>query len=180
MGAGEIWITPSKGMSSSRIRKIAPATESAASITATMTVAFGGANRTTHENNRQPRDQNDQHGKGYGCLRLLEQQPAHLTEISGDLNGLRLERALHIVLRREVLDCVKERLARGYARIQLRSLRRFLVRPHTINRTPDRATEELTGLRGFRAVIGQHSVEEDDLGRHLAHLTLLGVVRPLG
>ena len=46
MGAGEIWITPSKGMSSSKIRKIAPATESAASITATMTVAFGGANRT--------------------------------------------------------------------------------------------------------------------------------------
>src|SRR5207249_3464213 len=38
MGAGEIWITPSKGISSS--------TESAASITATMTVAFGGANRT--------------------------------------------------------------------------------------------------------------------------------------
>src|SRR6266536_822233 len=43
MGAGEIWITPSNGKSSSRIKKIAPATDNAASITATMTVAFGGA-----------------------------------------------------------------------------------------------------------------------------------------
>ena len=45
MGLWEIWITPSNGMSNSRIKKIAPATDSAASISATITVAFPGANR---------------------------------------------------------------------------------------------------------------------------------------
>ena len=45
MGFWEIWITPSNGMSSSRIKKIAPATDIAASISAIMTVAFGGANK---------------------------------------------------------------------------------------------------------------------------------------
>src|SRR6266480_1674854 len=105
MGAGDIWITPSNGMSSSKIRKIAPATESAASMSATMTVAFGGANSPTLMKMIASQEiRTDQHGKGYGRFRLLEQQPAHLTQIGGDLHGLRLERALHVVLRRELLD----------------------------------------------------------------------------
>jgi hypothetical protein len=45
MGFLEIWITPSNGVSSSRIKKIAPDTDSAASISAIMTVAFAGANK---------------------------------------------------------------------------------------------------------------------------------------
>ena len=47
MGSFEIWISPSKGMSSSRIRKIAADTDSADNRSATMTVPFDGANRPT-------------------------------------------------------------------------------------------------------------------------------------
>ena len=42
MSLWEIWITPSNGESSSRIKKFAPDTDSAASISAIMTVAFAG------------------------------------------------------------------------------------------------------------------------------------------
>src|SRR5258705_13264202 len=47
MGAEEIWITPSNGISNSRIRNIAPATDSADNMSAITTVAFGGANKPT-------------------------------------------------------------------------------------------------------------------------------------
>src|SRR5439155_18498140 len=52
----------------------------------------------TREDDREPSDENDQHGDGYRAFRLLKQQPAHLPNIGGDLHGLRLERALGVVL----------------------------------------------------------------------------------
>ena len=104
MGAGEIWITPSKGMSSSRIRKIAPATESAASITATMTVAFGGANRTALMNMIASQEMRIISIGRDMDVSVCSNSSQHLTEIGSDLHGLRLESALHVVLWRKVLD----------------------------------------------------------------------------
>ena len=99
MGAGEIWITPSKGMSSSRIRKIAPATESAASITATMTVAFGGANRTALMKIIASQEiKTISMGRDMDVSVGSNSNQRNLTEIGGDLHGLGLERALHVVL----------------------------------------------------------------------------------
>ena len=45
IGALEMWITPSNGWSSSRIRKIAPDTDSAANNSEVMAIVLDGANR---------------------------------------------------------------------------------------------------------------------------------------
>ena len=179
-GASEIWINPSNGRLSSRIRKIAPDTDSAANISATTTVPFDGENRPKlTKRMASQKVKSDEQRDGHRGVCLLEFQPAHLAELHGRGQGLRFQRGLQFVLRRQLLDRGIHRLRPGRAGIQLGMFAKSC--PATCDRamrSTDRRNSSRVSLR-LRSIIGQQPVEEDDFGRHLGHAARFFVVRIL-
>src|ERR1700693_5309016 len=129
------------GRSSSRIRKIAPETESAQTQKTTITVAFRGAKRPKlakmmqSQNTRIPRN-----GNGIELPRLPRSKP-RLSYLAGQRQGLGAQRALVVISRRQCLDRVIDSFDRICGRLT-RYRRVTIGWPKPLDRCSHRTLEQ--------------------------------------
>src|SRR4249920_1614874 len=96
---------PENGWSSSRIRKIAPETDSAQMTSDAKVVALAGAmrekpaNKTIIQSSRTAKN-----GNGYRAAKMREEQESRLRQICSDLNYPLLKSALDVVAWLKLLD----------------------------------------------------------------------------
>jgi hypothetical protein len=182
MGALEIWITPAKGSSSSRMRKIAPETEKAAISSAAITVALRGANRpklaksATSHDTRTTR--NTPEMRAVSCCATSNNRARQVTR---DRQCLGLQRALRFGGRRERQGLSVEGLAAG-RRLSLArgGLTRRIGRPQPRDRGADGASENRARFLRLRAVLRKRGVEQGKVGCDLVETVFLSVVGALG
>ena len=74
-----------------------------------------GDQTETSEDDGEPQHQHHQKWRWDGALALGDQQPARLRQVVAEVQGVRLERALRIILRREVPELVLKLLQRWSA-----------------------------------------------------------------
>jgi hypothetical protein len=89
-----------------------------------------------------------------------------------------LERALRVVLRRELHDFVIGEFGPGHRRKRCRL--GAVLGPHPIERGGNQAAEQITGFLCLRSVLGHDAVEYDEIGGYLRQFVALGVVGILG
>ena len=107
-------------------------------------------------------------------MRAFEQHQPRPLDVGGRLQGLGLDRALGIVLRREVVhgDVGAGGIAAGLRRDRPVA-RGGHVAPELRHQGIDAAAQQLPCRLRLRAVPFQKLVEQDDVGRHLADLVAL-------
>jgi hypothetical protein len=149
MGSSEIRISPPNGWSSWRIRKIAPATETAQTKRTAMTVGFTGAKSAKRcEDHREPERQHHQEGHWNGAARLFQQERTDVPKIGADLKRFNHQRSLAVVLRRELLDLIEELATLSFMTRELSSPV-WKVRPDQIEAIPARPISHSRSRAGF-------------------------------
>ena len=127
------------------------------------------------EKDREPEHHYDQERLGNGRSCLLEKEPIHLAKLNGGLQGLGFRRTLRIGLRRQFLDGLIYCLPGGSDGRQF-GLLGFVVRPDASNHLLHAHAQLRAGFGRIRAAIGQHTIEESELRRHLDELVPLRII----
>src|SRR5258707_5310459 len=97
------------------------------------------------KNYGHPEDQQHKERHRNRAATLLEEQQARLPNVDAHLDGLRLERALNVVLRFEFLDLVEEQFAPRCGRAQLRICDR-VIRPNPVDHSSDGELEQIASF----------------------------------
>src|SRR5215813_4485237 len=131
------------------------------------------------EDGGEPEHEDDQERQGDRRRGLLEHQPARLADFHADAKGLALQRSLHVVLRRELLDGGVEPLPGAGCRRRARGAG-AVTRPQLVEHPRRNRTELCSRLPAFGSVQGEEAVENGDVRGHLRQFRTLRIVRALG